>query len=112
MRPNVPVLFYESGREGGRSAVIAVARIVDSLVTRKKEISDDSARRIATEHVDQFSSGEDVLLTTFESVMPLPRPCPLEELRKMSATGTQNLLTATDVSSANLARIVSMGWNE
>jgi hypothetical protein len=77
MRPETPILFYESKRSGGRGAVIAVARIVDAVVTKKGDIPTDRRRRLVVDNVDDFSATEDVLVTTFDNLFALPNPVPL-----------------------------------
>lgn len=110
MLPGSPILFYESSPGRGRSAIVAAARIVDSLVTKKDEVPTDRARRIVTEDVEQFSETTDVLITAFEGIMVFPRPYTFRMLWRLNAVGNQNLITATIVEEQKLSNILDEAW--
>ena len=112
MRPDSPIFFYESKRKGnGRGAVVAVARIVDSVVVRKSEVPKDGLKRLVVESVDAFSASEDVLLTTFDSLFVFPKPVAFSALKKLDAIGRANLVTAVSLSSGQITKILSQGWS-
>lgn len=110
MRPESPILFYESIRSGGRGAVVAVARIVDAVVIRKNDIPNDALRRLVVDDVDEFSSSDDVLLTTFDNLFVVPKPVMLKELKKLDAIGGANLVSSTSISSEKITIILTQGW--
>jgi predicted nucleic acid-binding protein len=110
MRPGKPILFYESVRSKGRGAVIAVARIVDAVVTRKSEITEDGQKRIVVDDVDRLSASDEVLLTTFDNILLLRSPVPLKILRELDAVGKANLVTAQVLSSDHIEKILDLGW--
>lgn len=111
MRPDMPIMFYESKRTGGRGAVVAVARIVDSVLIRKSEVPRDLSRRLVVDSVNEFSSSDDVLLTSFDNLLLLPRPCSLDHLKNINAVGVMNLQSATHLTSDNVGRILEFGWS-
>lgn len=111
MRPGMPILFYESVRSGGRGAVIAAARIVDAIVTRKGEIPSEDERRIVVDNIDNLLSSDEVLLTTFDNILPLPSPVPLSVLREINALGKANLITAQPLSAERIEKILDSGWS-
>lgn len=112
MRPDSPIFFYESKRQGnGRGAVVAVARIVDSVVVRKNDVPKDGRRRLVVDNVDAFSASEDVLLTTFDNLFVLPNAVPFNALKKIDAIGRANLVTAVSLYSRQITKILSQGWS-
>ena len=111
MRPGKPILFYESRRSKGRGAVIASARIVDTTVLSKEQVSKDLYRRAVIHDLSALSSSPDVLATTFDTLMVLPNPVTLTELRDLGVVGPANLQTATAVAHAPLSKIIELGWS-
>lgn len=110
MRPGLPILFYESGKKGGRSAIVAVGRIVDSVIVPKEATLRDAARRVVVDDLSEFSTTDDVLVTTFDNLMPFPTLIPFTALRAMGADGSSNLMSATPLRSENLAAIIQAAW--
>ena len=110
MRPETPILFYESKRSGGRGAVIAVARILDAVVTKKGDIPSDRQRRLVVDNIDDFSATDDVLVTTFDNLFALPSPVPFKELKKIDAIGGANLVSAVSLTSEKITKILTQGW--
>jgi GNAT superfamily N-acetyltransferase len=112
MRPGLPILFYESGKNGGRGAVIAIGRIVDSVLVHKARASGAAMRRVVVDDLSGFSAMDDVLMTIFDNVMILPNPVRFAALKAYGAVGSSNLISATAVSNENLIRIVDAGWHQ
>lgn len=112
MRPGLPILFYESGKNKGRAAVIAAGRIVDSVLVPKTGVSKDEARRLVVDDLSKLSASKDVLMTTFDNLMIFPRPVPFADLKKIGAAGASNLISATSVSHQLLVQIVEAGWRQ
>lgn len=110
IRAGMPILFYESRRSGGRGAAVAAALVIDVTVVPKQQVSNDMLRRAVVDDVDPLSTSEDVLATTFDSVLPFPAPVTLETLREIGAVGTVNLQTATALSANSLQAILERGW--
>ncbi|MBY5736410.1 GNAT family N-acetyltransferase [Rhizobium leguminosarum] len=111
MRPDMPIIFYESKRDRkGIGAVVAVARIVDAVITKKHEISGEDKRRLVIENVAEFSAGEDILLTTFDNLIQLPKPVPVKRLRELEAVGRANLVSPVELPSEKIAQILAEGW--
>ncbi len=105
-----PILFYESKRTGGRGAIIAVGRIVDRILVPKSELPADSQKRLVVDNVDGFSATDDVLVTSFDNVFPLPMPVPLRYLKTIGAAGNANLISAVSLSSEKITQILAQGW--
>jgi hypothetical protein len=111
LRPSTPILFYESVRSGGRGAIIAAARVVDASIERKEHVPAELLRRAVVDDPEQFSTSADVLAVVFDTVLCLPRPVPLAELRRLNAVGSANFQTSTVVDSAKLGAILDFGWS-
>ncbi|WP_315761869.1 GNAT family N-acetyltransferase [Sphingomonas sp. Y38-1Y] len=112
MRPGLPILFYESSKKGGRSAIVAVGRIVDSIIVPKETTLKEAERRVVVDDLSDFSTTDDVLVTTFDNLMPFPTLVPLAALKAMGAEGTSNLISATPLAHNNLVAIIKAAWGQ
>ncbi|MBX9859246.1 MAG: GNAT family N-acetyltransferase [Sphingomonas sp.] len=112
MRPGLPILFHESGKNGGRSAVVAIGRIVDSVLIPKETVSADALRRVVVDDLSEFSAVDEVLMTAFDNLIVCPKPVPFATLKEFGATGARNLISATPVSHENLIRIAEAAWSK
>lgn len=112
LRPGLPILFYESSRSGGRGAIVAAARILDTTVVNKDGVSDELFRRAVVEDLRTISSSDDVLATTFDGLLRFPKPVPLSELRNLGAASNVNFQTTTAVTAERLASILERGWSD
>ena len=110
MRPGTPILFYESRRSGGRGAVVAVARVVDSMIARKEGLPHELMARSVIDDVDPLSSTDEVLVTTFDNVLTCPVTVSIARLRALGAVGPQNLVTVTPISSDLLMDVLDGCW--
>jgi ribosomal protein S18 acetylase RimI-like enzyme len=111
MRPGTPIIFYESKRSGnGRGAAVAVARIVSSVVVRKTELNASSDKRLVIEDAGQFSATDDVLLTTFDNLLPFPRLVPIRRLKQLGAVGGANLVSAQPIPNNQITMILTDAW--
>ncbi|MDE0503710.1 MAG: GNAT family N-acetyltransferase [Candidatus Poribacteria bacterium] len=110
MRPESPILFYESMSSNGVGAIVAVGRIVDAVILNKQDIPDDALRRLVVEDVHGFSTSEDVLVTSFDNLFVFPNSVSIRELRKMGAVDGANLVTAKKVTGQSVTEILDRGW--
>ncbi|NNG70492.1 GNAT family N-acetyltransferase [Rhizobium laguerreae] len=111
IRPEMPIIFYESKRNGkGRGAVVAVARVVDAIISKKDELSSEDIRRLVVENISDFSKSQDVLLTTFDNLIQLPNPVPVKRLRELDAMRPANLVSPAPLSSGKISQILAEGW--
>ncbi len=112
MRAGAPIIFYESkGKGSGRGAAVAVARIVNSIVVSKSQLNPKSDKRLVINDADSFSATDDVLLTTFDNLMPFPFPVRFDLLKHLDAVGTINLQSAVSLSSEKIDAILQNGWS-
>jgi hypothetical protein len=112
MRPGSPIIFYESKRDGhGRGAAVAVARIVNSVVVAKSQVNQKSDA-VVVENAREFSATDDVLLTTFGSLIRFAHPVGLRKLKEFDATGGANLISAVSLSCDQMTSILDRGWSK
>ena len=111
MCPGAPILFYELKRTGGRGAIVAAARIVDTMVCAKQQVPDHLLRRAVIEDFEPLSTSRDLLATSFDNLLRFPSPVLLETLRMLGAEGSANLQTITTLPSAKLSAILELGWS-
>ena len=111
MRPSAPILFYESIRSGGRGAIVAAARIADAVIMQKEQVPGEHLRRAVVEDLDLLTSGNDILVTSFDNILRFPSPVPLDTLRELGAAGRVNFQTATLIASEPLGAILDFGWS-
>lgn len=110
LRPARPILFYESSRTGGAGAIVAAGLITDTLISKKDKVSVELLKRSVVEEAEDFSTSEDVLAVSFESVLRFPRRVPRDFLRELGAAAN-NFQTATRVSPSVLKAIFDYGWS-
>lgn len=112
MRVGAPMIFYESkGKNNGRGAAVAVARIVNSIVVPKSQLNHKSDKRLVIDNADGFSVSGNVLLTTFDNLMVFPVPVPFDILKRLDAVGPTNLVSAVSLSSEKIDSILTCGWS-
>lgn len=111
MKSGKLIFFYESKKRNGRGGIVAVARIIDVLVTKKDRISDKLARELVVEGVEKFSQTKDVLHTSFDNLLVFPNLCSLGFLRDIGAEDGRNFVTATSITDTQVQKILKQGWS-
>lgn len=103
-----PILFYESGHDGGRASVIAAARAVRSERVSKNAITARHTRRGVFEqkNLQQLTKTPTLAATTFDNVLQFTNPVPLHRLRQI---GCSNFITARQISHEKLSLIIKEG---
>ena len=102
--------FYESGRSGGRSAIVALARIADVTSVILDSIPENLQRGAVVENHEALTSSTRLLATTFDNLLALKQPVRLERLREIGCVTGSNFVTATRLSSAHLKEIIKAGY--
>ena len=110
MRPDSPILFYESKRSNGAGGIVAVGRIVDTVILNRQDIPNDTLRRLVVDDVGRFSSTEEVLVTSFDNLFQLPNCISFHNLRQIGAIDASNLVTARKISGQKVIGILDWGW--
>ncbi len=110
MRPDSPILFYESKRSNGVGGIVAVGRIVDAVISNKQDIPNHTLRRLVVDDVGGFSSTEEVLVSSFDNLFEFPRCFPFHDLWRIGAIDASNLVTVRKISGQNVTKILDWGW--
>jgi predicted transcriptional regulator len=105
------VVFYESGRSGGRKAAIALARIRSAEVVTKSRVGEGLIESGVLDEADlsEITSGEEVTALSFDNVIRFKRPVPLERLRRLGCIDKANAVTSRAITPAQLHQIVHDG---
>jgi hypothetical protein len=106
-----PIVFYESGKFGGRSAAVAVARVTSTVVVAKSQIDTPLLEGgvVDEEGIKDLSSSTQIAATTLDNVMKLRKPVPLKSLRGFGCVDKANLITSRPITSDQLQKIMIEG---
>jgi GNAT superfamily N-acetyltransferase len=108
LTPGTPILFYESGQDGGRACVIAVARVLRSERVLKSALQPKVVRRgvLGSENIQRLTSTPTVAATSFDNIISFRRAVPLPYLRQI---GLVHFRTAQSLSHDQLSAILEEG---
>lgn len=111
LKTGLPLVFYESGRDGGRSSAVAVCRIRETIVAAKAMISGQLLRYGVLDEADieQLTVDDKIAVTTFDNLMVFQTPVLLGRLRQIGCVNEANLVAPVPISPHNLAIVVSEG---
>ena len=104
------IVFYELSRGHGRSAVVALGRVVDATSIPVESMPEVLRRRGVVEKPEALTKSKRILATTFDNLIALRRPVTLDELRAIGCVPGSNFVSATPVSISHLKAIVDAGW--
>ena len=110
MRPDIPILFYESQKNDGVGGIVAAGRIVDAIVLNKNQVPRHARRRMVVDDVNSISAGQDVLITSFDNLFGLPYSVPFHVLQRLGAVDASNLVTAKKIPGEQVTKIINRGW--
>jgi GNAT superfamily N-acetyltransferase/predicted nucleic acid-binding protein len=113
LRAGAPLLFYESGRAGGRASVTACARVVQTRVLKKTDVSAHLLRHgvLETDDLEHLTATDSTSVTTFDNIMILDNPVPLERLRELGCVDASNLVCTRPISSEHLVGVLKEGFS-
>lgn len=102
------MFFYESGKGGGSSSVIAVARVRHAYLQHSEEIGDRDLDRsvLDSKSVKSVVKSEAKTITVFDNCFVLPRPIPLESLRRIGCGSSAKLITTNPITAAQAQEIL------
>lgn len=105
------MFFYESTRNKGAAAVVAVGRVV-SAYQRDEELlteEDLSSSIFSNENIPSVGASRTKTLTVFDNVMRLRRPVSLRDLRAFGCGNSNQLITAQRLSGDQVQAILGKG---
>ncbi len=100
------IAFYESGKRGGQGAIVALGRIVEVTSIPVATIPEALGRGAVVEDPSALISTDRILATSFDNLVALKKPVPLETLRKIGCVPKTNFVSATPISASHLRAIV------
>ena len=112
LAPGTPLLFYESGRAKGRSAAIAVGRVLASEICNKSALPDETLRGGVLDEaaVGTLTRSDEVLVVSFDNVMRLPVPVPFKRLKELGCADGSNIVTARAIPAEYIGKVVDESW--
>lgn len=102
------IFFYESGGKGGRSAVVAVARVRQAYLRRAEDIGvkDLGQSVLDNDSVDALVKSKRVTVTVFDNCFVLPREVSLEQLRSIGCGSCTQLLSTHPITATQTSEIL------
>lgn len=114
LSPGTIAVFYESaGDDGrGRSAAVAIARILSTSVVQKTEVSGNQIERgvLDEDGVGRITARDKVAVTTFDNVIRFSSPVYLKQLREIGCVDGANMVSARRVTAEHLSALVARGF--
>lgn len=106
------MFFYESTRNKGLKAVVAVARVTNTYLSAEGAIDKGDLDRSALEPRDLVAIGKSEIKTVvvFDNLMKMRMPVPLERLRKFGCGEATQLLTSRPLTSEQIENILLEGF--
>ena len=111
--PGTIILFYESGKGGGSSSIVAIARVrrVYLKADKATNASDLDPSVLSAETLSMIGLSELKTVTAFDNVIHLPRPVGLASLKRLGCGGSTQLITTRRIAPEQLERIVEEGFS-
>lgn len=112
-KPGMPLLFYESGRAGGSASVTACARVVHTTVLKKIDISAHLLRHgvLESDDLEELTGNDSMCVTTFDNIMHLENPVPLDRLRELGCVDASNLVCPRQISDQQIVSVLREGFS-
>ena len=106
-----PIIVYESGKNGGRGAAIAVARVAKAEVLIKSEAPEELLRAAVVRGVqlEQLTKGETVLAVWMDNIMRFETPVSYERMRSMGVDDKTNLVTSRIIAFDTAVKVIEAG---
>ncbi len=111
--PGMPLLFYESGGDGGRASAIAVVRVLKTEIHVKSQVPREDLRHgvVDAGKLENLLSNESIAVTSFDNVIIFENPVKLERLRQLDCIDAANLVSARRITHEQLVSILEEGCN-
>jgi GNAT superfamily N-acetyltransferase len=105
------VLFYESGKERGRSSIIAAARVVRTDLVPKAGVLTELLRRgvLPEKTLKRMGRSAFSAATIFDNILHFRNPVSLKRMQALGFKDPANLITTTSVADEVLGLIVHEG---
>jgi GNAT superfamily N-acetyltransferase len=103
------MFFYESGRDDGRSQVVAVARVREAYLKACDAfaVSDLEQSVLTTTNLADIGKSDMKTVTIFDNIFPLPNPVDLKVLKRLGCGRPNDLITTHAISGEQLQAILT-----
>lgn len=105
------LFFYESTRERGAGAVVAVGRVLRAYHRDDASMQDEdlAASVLSSDQLSTIGTSKTKTITVFDNVMRLPRPVPLQELKRLKCGDAHQLITSQRLTGLQVQAILEKG---
>lgn len=101
------ILFYESGRQGGRGELVAIARVREAYLKPQSQLAEDLRQSVLTEtSLREIGSSDIKTVTAFDNIFHLPRGVPLTTLERLGCGRPNDLISTNSISDLQLQAIL------
>ena len=105
------ILFYESGKDHGAAAIVAVARVQRAYLRPRAAVdrADLDPSVLTAETLTAIGRSEMKTVTVFDNLITLPKAVPLAALRRLGCGKATQLISTTPITSDQLQAILQDG---
>lgn len=105
------LVFYESSKNGGRSAAFAAARVVRCYESLKSEAGSVSRTHgvLSTRSLAHITSKKTVAVIIFDNIVTFRTPISFGRLQELGCVGPQNLVTAFPIAHESAIALLKEG---
>lgn len=106
------ILFYESSKQNGRAALVAIARVRTSFLRNADLLSaNDLEPSVLTSHtLGSIGTSKQKTVTIFDSLFSLPNEVPLTKLVELGCGRPNDLITTHPIKSSQLEAILKIAF--
>jgi hypothetical protein len=106
------MLFYESGKQGGRGELIAIARVRQAYLRPEEAAPDDFEQSVFTEaRLSEIGKSETKTVVAFDNLFHLPRGVPLSSLQRIGCGRPNDLITTHSITDTQLQEILQEAFS-
>jgi ribosomal protein S18 acetylase RimI-like enzyme len=108
----VLMFFYESGRDGGRSQIVAIGRVREAYLKACDafDASDLNQSVLTTKNLRDIGSSPMKTVTIFDNIFALPNPVDLRTLQDLGCGRPTDLITTHAISDSQTQEILIRGF--
>lgn len=107
------ILFYESTKQNGRGAIIAIARVRQAYLKPCDDLGNHDLERSVLNEINLTNIGKANMktITVFDNTFPLTHPVPLKSLQRIGCGRPNDLITTRTISDDKLQAILNEAFD-
>lgn len=107
------ILFYESTKNGGRAAVVAIGRVREAYLRQAELLDSDGLEHsvLTTSTLDRIGKSKMKTVTIFDNIFMLPRVVPLTTLKRIGCGEATHLITTHALSDSQFQEILAEAFS-